>query len=282
MSATVKQSRHKKRPAWQLQKLRATLITEKDQSLHDGRDQTWPGICESIAEATGVLIPHERLRQFVEGVRKTPGAPLSYPVPQPDRIEAVVKWAVDTRDPPPRIPIEELEQEAYVIRAPHCLNEMMAPVGQRLVPAPKIVGSFTGSRALNGKLDVFSLSFEKFTAPDFWHVNERHERYAEDEWHLARLEERPAVANSVHEARGWALLSPEDQLLVFMKEPIQGLNHRWMLVAFADFWSDVPLNRLSLLRQESPYDGPVDPAALAGQVKADIVAFERVSDGQKA
>jgi hypothetical protein len=279
-SPTAQNKSPKQRPAWVIERVRKLLESvKKELPLQDGKPQTWPGICEAITDTTGVLIPHERLRQFVEGIRDQASGSVSHPTLRSDRIEAVIAWATDADDL--LIAPEELERELFITRAPLCLSELIAPAGEPFAPPPKVIGSFAATRAVGESLDVFTLTFEPFSSPGVWHVQERHFRYAEEEWHLARIEGRKPSPEASLTSTGWSLLSGEDQLLIFMKESRQGINHRWLLLGHADFWSEEDLRRMTFLRQDYPYDsvmGDDIAAALASQMRSDILTFERTGD----
>lgn len=246
------------RPDWTLQRVRRLLADAVENSglLPDGNRQTWPGVSAAILEATGVDYPHERLRQFVYGEERQ--GRRHYVRPQADRIEAVISWMTDSDDP--LVTLDALEREEFVTQPPLCLVDVLGTKETELLAKEKLLGAFAAGRSVSGREESIVLTFHPFSANGMWHVTE-----------TRTVKEK--AKTFVEESAGWSIVSSEDQILLFMREPKHAINHRWLLVSDADLWSDEPVNNLMLLRQSYPYDR--DSVSVSQSLKNDVFHFRR-------
>jgi len=121
----------------------------------------------------------------------------------------------------------------------------------------------------------------------------------DDDWILRVLEEREHVSTLKHKDKlirsesrstssGWCVLTPEDNLLFFLKDNRYGKNHYYHLVSDLEIWTDEPYDNFLLLRYDYPEPMPQIRALknheipdFANRTVADgLIAFRRLNDGE--
>jgi hypothetical protein len=95
--------------------------------------------------------------------------------------------------------------------------------------------------------------------------------------------DRPGDEKSRKHSRGWAILTPEDNLLAFMKDEPYGYNHYYLtLLIEGELWSRPTVGRLALLRHDYPLEFEIDEAGPAENYdfsdysKKNILYFNRM------
>ncbi len=228
---------------------------------------------EAIVEYTGVAIGTnarngaERLRQFVDGLRRTK-APYGrkFPLPKPAALEAIVAFV--THEELNLLTVDELNgyvpQFQSLLRWLEYLNDGSETA--RLIPPENLQGLYKISGFRNSLHFIRKLRLRKSETQGLIHVAETEDRYGEgsdgkkfDKW--TKLERR-----KVHKSRerhgGWAILTPEDNLLFFMKNEENARNRYYMtMAADVGLWSGAPHNQLVVLQHDYPFEleqGEVD------------------------
>ncbi len=97
-------------------------------------------------------------------------------------------------------------------------------------------------------------------------------------------EEEREYLTKTTKGNGFAVVTPEDNLLIVIKNEAMTENHYWLLLLEEDFWSDKPVESLVMLRHAYPIDDyePSTPgwymrSAILGKKKEDLFVFQRVS-----
>ncbi len=278
---------------WQLNRLRDALGAYHDYGRGiDGEYFNWKDVSEAISLSTDVDIPSERLRQFVEGVR-TPDGGRRYLTMQDDRIEAIVKFATDKEFG--LISEAELQEHAPSWHAAMRLLEYLDQAFDttRILPPATLEGTYrnawyepskgtlqdfvvreiTLQRASDAGLIQLAMmedSYDLLDGPQF------------EEWTPKQREE---ARNSRIVYGGWGILTPEDNLLLFLKNERNGRNCYFLTVATdLSHASQSPVHGLALLRHDYPIESddgePLKPEKIpeiAAAVAAKVELFERVA-----
>jgi hypothetical protein len=91
--------------------------------------------------------------------------------------------------------------------------------------------------------------------------------------HVIRVSESSAtwsssVLTTSYHAHGWAIITPEDNLFMFIKNDRYGYNHYYFTIALhPSIWSDTSVRELSLLRHQYPVLRECDSTYLPGLMK---------------
>lgn len=243
---------------WQLQRLRNALRAYHSyERSHEGEAFTWKDVSEAIDEYTGVRVPHERLRQFVEGVRQEDGG-IRHPVPKGERLKAIYDFA--TNDELALLTEDEMTERQFDFQAALRLLEYLDQDFDtaRIYPPAAVAGYYYFWREEPPFTCVIELllSHPNETGVVQTHLIER--RYA-----AADAPDMAAVAVSgltdgyTSEARyaGWSILTPEDNFFLFLKEEGVGKNRYYFTVASdLDHSRPTPISNMSLLLHDYPLE----------------------------
>ena len=276
---------------WQLKRLRDSLHAYHHyERSHDGEYFTWKDVSEAIDEYVGVNVPPERLRQFVEGVNTKDGG-RKFPVPQDKSLEGIASFV--TVEELCLISEDELKEfmpeKQAALRLLEYLDQKVD--AERIVPAEKIQGLYFAIDS-GEKEDQFirrDLTLQRPTEDGLLQVVETEERFDRKASSKRGTKVRP---NSCIKHGGWAILTPEDNLLFFLKNEIHGRNRYYFTMA-SDLvhWEERPITRLVLLRHDFPVEleetdvkdkekAPPDLSSSAiTQMLNNVLVFER-STGQ--
>jgi hypothetical protein len=273
---------------WQLNRLRIALRTFKKLGRDpvDGRHYNWKDVHEAISLATEVDIPPERLRQFVEGV-KTPDGRRRLLTMQEDRLEAIVKFAL--HEDYELISEAELREHAPSWHAAQRLLEYLKQEfdTERILPPSTLEGTYRNGRIDDDSYVVRELTLQRASDDGLIQLVQIEDSYDIIDgmkFDYLSPEEREKVRDSHFVYGGWAILTPEDNLLMFLKKEHSGLNCYYLTVA-AENWHalQAPATALALLRHDYPIqinDGePLEPKKLPGISEAignNIALFSRV------
>lgn len=278
--------KHMKYSDWQLNRLRDSLRAyHRYERSHEGEYFTWKDVSEAIDEYTGIKVPPERLRQFVEGVNTKDGG-RKFPVPQDKSIEGIVSFA--TNEDLYLISEDELAEYTPQHQAPLRLLEYLDQEldAERIVPVEKIQGRYTTSKIDKNAFVVRELTLQLPTEDGLMQVIETEDIYEEmalakfDEW-LPRDRKEQRKSRIKH--GGWAILSPEDNLFFFMKNEWRGKNRYYFTLALdLTHWSDLPMTCLVLLHhdfpvelEESDSDRQLVTEQAISEISRNILVFER-------
>ena len=229
---------------WQLQRVRDALRVYHHYTR--GRDDcyfTWKDVREAIAEFTGYEIGvdaksgGESLRRFVEGQedKRRPKGKV-YPAPKPDALSAIVEFV--THEELSLLTEEELEEFKPPWQAPLRMLEYLSHQCdlQASVNGLKLRGEYlTFQVTPDGvSITVLTMPFVHFAdipvpiqiteTVHHYSTNDINEAY---EWHTQGHKDKRA---SQALFGGWAIITPEDTLMIFMKDSVNGRNHSYVSV----------------------------------------------------
>jgi hypothetical protein len=274
---------------WQLNRLRDALRTfhKVGRDAVDGRHFNWKDVSEAIFLSAEVEVPAERLRQFVEGV-KAPGGGRRLLTMQDDRLEAIVKFATD--EDYGLISEKELREHAPSSHAAQRLLEYLKQEfdAERILPPSTLEGTYR-----NGRLDEDSFVVRELTlqrASDdgliqLVQIEDSYDILDGMQFDDFSPEQREKVRDSRILYGGWAILTPEGNLLMFLKKERTGHNCYYLTVA-SENWHALraPATGLVLLRHDYPIETnegePLEPKQLPGITEAignNIILFSRVA-----
>jgi hypothetical protein len=274
---------------WQLNRLRDALrdYHKFGRDPVDGRHYNWKDVHQAISLATEVDIPPERLRQFVEGV-KTPDGGRRLLTMQEDRLEAIVKFAL--HEDYELISEAELREHAPTWHAAQRLLEYLKQDfdTERILPPSTLEGTYR-----NGRLDEDSFVVRELTlqrASDdgliqLVQIEDSYDILDGMQFDDFTPEKREQVRDSRIVYGGWAILTPEGNLLMFLKKERTGHNCYYLTVA-AENWHSLqaPAAALALLRHDYPIETnegePLEPKQLPGiseTIGNNVILFRRIA-----
>ena len=247
---------------WQLGRVRnAVRAYHLYERSHDGDAFTWKDVSEAIDEYTGVKVPPERLRQFVEGVKQEDGS-FKFPVPKGERIKAIHDFVLD-----PEIGLltaKEIEERDYDVQAAIRLLEYLDQDfdTERIVPPKAVAGTYQEWRPVPPHWDISELILSSPLENGVVKVNHVQRVYENDRMPArSRSKSGEPQERLKSEARhgGWAILTPEDNFLLFLKEEGVGKNRYFLtLESDLDHARPVPISKLSFLEHDYPLETPAD------------------------
>jgi len=273
---------------WQLNRLRDALraFHKFGRDAVDGRHYNWKDVSEAIFLSAEVEVPPERLRQFVEGV-KTPSGGRRLLTMQEDRLDAIAKFATD--EDYGLISEAELREHAPSWHAAQRLLEYLKQDfdTERILPPSALEGTYRNGRLDDDSYVVRELTLQRASDDGLIQLVQTEDSYdIIDGMKFDNFspEEREKVRDSRIVYGGWAILTPEDNLLMFLKKERSGHNCYYLTVD-AENWHSLqaPAAALALLRHDYPIettDGePLAPGKLPGISEAtgnNIILFSRV------
>lgn len=275
-------------------RFRADEVELKDASEGEGqsqlmwRDATWSDVADAIFEYTSVEVNPERLRQFVEGVKSKSGE-LRYPVPQAETLAGIVGLLTD--EDIDLLSEGELEEYLPALQAPLRLLEFLdeRPGAERMLPPAELKGIYQ-TRFLDGDYIVIrELAILKPSEDGVVEVAEIDELY-EREGAFPEVEEDIAgLKAKLHRtifSKGWAVITPEDNILFFLKNEENGRNRYCFSLALGEqLWSEGVLEELVLYDHSFPelLPGPQRPRSVTLRkvkqgMEPRLLHYKRVSD----
>lgn len=274
---------------WQTDRVRSYLRAYRMYGRDDGgRFYSWQSICDAIWEYTECKIPRERLRQFVEGFPDKKSGEWIFSGLTGERLEAVVTFL--THEETGVMTADELEEPPSVSRPPLQLIEMFG-VGSavtREVDGSKLVGRYV-AEWLDEAVVQSELVLERHLEGEgLFRVTGSEEyfdlglRYGIDE---LSFEDRARERWSIEKSSGWAVLTPEDDLIVFLKEESSGWN-RQVLTLSAQHGEEgsAPFGRLAMLDHRFPliiHDADVPNDEMADRAVQKIADHVRVYERRR-
>jgi hypothetical protein len=263
---------------WQLNRLRDALRAyhQFGRDAVDGRHYNWKDVSEAINLSTDVEVPPERLRQFVEGV-KAPEGGRRFLTMQDDRLEAIVKFATDEDNG--LISEAELREHAPSWHAAQRLLEYLKQEfdTERILPPATLEGSYRNGRLEDESFVVRELTLQRAADGGLIQLVQTEDSYdILDGMQLDDLspEKREKARASRILYGGWAILTPEDNLLMFLKNERNGENCYYLTVA-SERWHalQTPVNGLALLRHDYPLEAEDDEPLAAKKMPAIVEAI---------
>lgn len=244
---------------WQILLLRDALeahrrFTENHET--GKRPLSWNALRESVTVFTGVQFGKDDLRQFVEGKKRGHD---NFRLPQLHKLHAVFRFL--THEEISVLTPEEFEKAELVdVHAPLHLSRYLVSLAE---PVPiEFPRSLVGQYESIGRKDdrVFQKHIQiMFEGPGFASVSETHDIYnvvvppnAIGSDRLRRLISARGKPDSRIMHTGWAIMTPEDNVLVFVKNIDNRENHYWKFAVEHPIWEEGLITDLLLTRFDWP------------------------------
>jgi len=274
---------------WQLNRLRDALRAYHrfGRDAVDGRHYNWKDVSEAISLSTEVEVPPERLRQFVEGV-KTPGGGRRLLTMQEDRLDAIAKFATD--EDYGLISEAELREYAPSWHAAQRLLEYLKQEfdTERILPPATLEGTYRTWRFEPNDFVVRDLTLQRASDDGLirlMQVEDSYDLLSGAQFDHLSPEQREKARTGRITYGGWAILTPEDNLLMFLKNERNGRNCYYMTVASdLSHASQEPVKGLALMRHDYPLETddsePLEPKKMPGIVETvgnNISLFNRMT-----
>ena len=240
----------------EIELIRGRLETYYDVESRGPRKVTWGGICDEIFDLMNVQMDPEVLRQFVRRVKRR-GVPR---IPSDENLAAVISF-LKHKD---MLSDEELKEPEIPFLLIRLLLEYLRPDehSEILRPPLRFAGVFNSALASEDKsnrIDV-ELTLRTDNRDHFMRVAEKFELYAYPP-DAMQDKESTNIAPMLQNRRlseGWGVMTPEDNVIIFMKQKPYAHNHFYTTIALnPSLWSETSARQLVLLRHG--YPGEVDP-----------------------
>lgn len=241
---------------WQLQRLRDALAAYHD---YGGRDLAqhfnWKDVMEAISLTTGVEVGHERLRQFVEGRGKR-RAQREFGSLKQDSLEAVVKFVTEEGLLHP----DELREHAPSTQAALRLLEYLDQGfdEHRTLPLLKFEGGYQARGVNERTFIVYELTLQHPSDEGLMQITMTEEVYeakAKDRHAGWSAQERREHRRSRVVYGGWAIFTPEENVMLFLKEAVNQRNlYQFTLAADLQYRPGGAVEQLVLQRHDYPIE----------------------------
>lgn len=224
---------------------------------YDGMQLKLTGLVAGITERAGIDIPYEVVRKFYAGVKMKDGS-IHYPYPRNQKhIDAIVEFLVDPEDPNSPLSLEDLQNFEQVNRAPlHLVHYLHANTE---------VSALTKPQSLNGKFVSYQHSEKTVVVKTLLLSNTTEDGVALAKYSEEIFETSDAVSEEVqfgemtlrrrNSHSGWLVLTPEDNMIAFLKHDRSGKNRYFISLAFNQtVLEGEELNLLVLYDQDLPLE----------------------------
>jgi len=272
---------------WQLTRLRNALRAFHKHGRHEVEDDdedkrkrnrerrlNWKYVAEEIWDAAGpgflgvmddrdtevrrtrIKQFAERLRQFVEGNRNPDGAQRrKFQRMQPDSLAAIVKFVTGAGLLLP----EEMEERAPSSQAALRLLEYLDQGFDRIrtLPLVKFDGTYQARRESDGEFIVQELTLERPSSDGMMQVSMAEEVFdakLKDKFDGWKPQERHEKRDSRILYGGWAIFTPEETIMLFLKGPSSKNLYQFTLAADLEYRPDDPVQKLVLQRHDYPIE----------------------------
>ena len=235
--------------------IRARLLAYYDLRRARSRKISWGAICDEIFDETGVQIAIEDVRQFVKRfVQKDRNRSRG---PNDEELEAIVSFLKR-----PRINLlsdKELNEPEIPYRFAEFLLDFLAhPEHNQQFPPKALGGRYLALlKSSDGSIHKrVELTLRVHKEDHVIRVTESSEAWSSViDGDLNNDERSPAKPelDATYRAKGWAVITPEDSLLIFLKNERYGHNHYYLTIAlYPGIWSETSVCQLALLRHQYP------------------------------
>jgi hypothetical protein len=229
------------------------------------RDATWSDVADAISEYSSVKVNPERLRQFVEGVKDKNGK-LRYPVPQSETLAGIINLL--THEDLGLLSENELAEYVPSLQAPLRLLEFLdeQPGAERMLPPAEVEGIYQTGFIDGDYIVIRELALLKPSEDGMLEIAEIDEFYPRDEEFpgFPEVEETfEGLKAKLHRrtfSKGWGVITPEDNMLFFLKNQENGRNKYYLSLALGEsLWSEGVLEELVLYDHSYPVLLPGSP-----------------------
>ena len=222
--------------------------TEGTEEKHvRSRDTDWDDVADAIYEYSGLRPGAERLRSFVKGNKG------KYTTPEDPSLAAIAKFL--THEDIDLLSEDELAEYVPPLQAPLRLLEFLdrEPGAERILPPAQLKGIYETRFLEDDYIVIRELALQKPSPDGMLEIAEIDELYETEE-------ERPKPEDTflgekakLHTriiSKGWAVITPEDNILFFLKNQENGRNRIYLSLALDDaLWTDGTLDGLVLYDQ---------------------------------
>lgn len=256
----------------QLRRIRDSVLAYYTYRKAESREPWgWGQLAYDIEHETGVDVPYERLRQFVKGSSKKKGEKSGL---KKENLDAVVKFVTDqSRN---LLSVDELNERAPQMQAPLRLIEYLAPAfePERKSIPNGLIGTYIAHKLDDVEFVVVEMILQHPLDNGVIQVLQTEEYYPvsfSEKYDVLSIHERKKARRAKMRYSGWAIITPEDNLLFFMKKQESKRNHYLFTIAF-DFDSsdDGAICTIILLHHDYPLE-PESKDISAQDMKADIM-----------
>lgn len=236
----------------QIRLIRDRLVAYHDVESRGPVRATWGGLCDAIFEIAGIQMDDEVLRQFAKKVARKdrPDRPR---VPSAENLEALVKFLCH-RDID-MLKVTELKEPEIPYRLARSFSEFLqTEPGNRSLPAPTAINGSYRAVMQYTKDDERVIELTITVDDDdasLVRLLEDTESYSHRNRNDVTLSHRELSQR--RQSEGWGVLTPEDNLLIFMKEMIYGKNYYYLTMGMdQSIFSGSSVKVLMLLRHQYP------------------------------
>lgn len=224
---------------WQLSRVRNALRAyhcyERD---HEGNYYTWKDVREAIADYAGVQIGSspkngaERLRQFVEGIEiKGSHGERKYPKPQDEALEGIIAFL--THEDLQLLSDDELAEYMPGYQAPLRLLEYLVQDCDTpmTLDAIKVHGAMQSVLRDKDGCTVRKITLQRPDTDGMLQAVETREHFVTQSPKQAMKwsgDHEYEHRTSIMQYGGWAVITPEDSMILFLKCSANGRNHRYI------------------------------------------------------
>ena len=250
---------------WKIRHLRAALLAfyarERDAS---GKRYNWETVWNEIldyGEEHGIELNYnkktgpERLRKFVMGEDSSDGK--KYPVPMPNLMAAIAGFIVDEN--PDILSLDELNSQTppwYPIRK--LVGYLQRGGYDASLNNPKILEGVykVVFEDADGFVVVRTLNLQAASKDGLIEAIESEELYPSEVRDKLNKLPRYELKNFLDRRfvyRGWAIFTPEHNLLIYLKESVRGINRHYLSMASdVSIYRGIPARNLILLDHVYP------------------------------
>lgn len=254
----------KKLSEWQAARVRDALRAyhRYERGKDDDEYFTWKDVREAIVEYTDVEIGNnarhgaERLRLFVDGVEdeNAPGG-RKFSEPKPAALKAIIAFV--THEDLNLLTEDEMQENMPGPQAGLRLTEYFSDEcdHKRSISAKELEGEYFTSAKESNAILIVNLTIQRSLDETMVQVVETRDLYDTTEekeasdWH-AKGRKGKHASHCIY--FGWSVLTPEDNVIFFMKAEGTGRNHIYITLNDVGLWLRSPGNKgpLFLLRQD--------------------------------
>jgi hypothetical protein len=231
----------------------------------------------------------ERLRVFVEGLNKKEGETPKYSAPKPPLMAAIIAFVTDEN--------VGLLDEKELSEFSNFMPSWQAPVRlieyleqnfdtERIRPPKSLEGIYQTYKIDSDDLIIREMTIERSIEGGLLQVMETQDVYDEEVasiFHSLSPKELRDLRYKRDHYSGWAILTPEYNLLFFLKEERTGMNRYYFTLASNVTWKmDSPLTNMILFHHDFPFqpDNEMQTAdemikALMEELPNNLFAFTR-------
>ena len=215
---------------------------------------SWRDLAEQIFVYTSVRIPGDSLRQFARK-QVSRGSPRGI---SPKRLQTLIRFLSHRQIS--ALSLEELKAPDVPYRFVLELMEFLRhdEHSDLVLPSPALEGAYCALQSSQGEIATIRLDIVISEDRRFVRLTESTEVFTNPglgddpaEW---SFDHRSRLLKKRSKSRGWGIMTPESNLLVFMKRVPYGVNHYYVTMGgLPEFTDPDPVQHLALLVHDYPY-----------------------------